>query len=65
MSARPDLLSRHVDCDDLRHYAFARTCPGFHPPRRNPDLPVWIAVCVACLFIVGYVALANLGVIAP
>lgn len=58
-------LSRHPDCDDMRHFAFARRCPDFHPPRANPDRYVWIAVCAACLFVVGYVALINLGVIVP
>ena len=28
-------LSTHYDCDDWRHYQFARTCPGFYADRRT------------------------------
>lgn len=27
--------STHYECDDWRHYQFARTCPGFHADRRS------------------------------
>lgn len=60
-----DYLSRHPDCDDMRHFVFARRCPGFHPPRANPDRYVWGAICVALVGIVVWIALANVGVINP
>ena len=57
-------LSRHVDCDDMRHFAFARRCPDFHVDRRSlGERLVWPAICLACLFLVVYIAAMRLVVI--
>lgn len=58
-------LSRHYTCDDPRHYTFARRCPDFYPPRRNPDRKVWIAVVVALFLLAARIAAEHFGVIAP